>query len=80
MTIEQFENTAFSANSKIIYNGKTYDVIMVDFEEFLIAIDEFPDDEDENKQLSWKCCENCEIIGGGSGFCVDNDIDMDIRH
>lgn len=62
MTIEQFEKTGFSANSKIIYNGKTYDVIMVDFEESLIAIDEFPDDEDENKQLSWKRCENCELL------------------
>lgn len=67
MTIEQFENTGFSANSKIIYNGKTYDVIMVDFEENLIAIDEFPEDEFpedeyENKQLSWKRCENCILI------------------
>lgn len=63
MTIEQFEKTSFSGNSKIIYDGKTYDVIMVDFQESLIAIDEFPDDDDENKQLSWKRCENCEIVG-----------------
>ncbi len=61
MTITEFEKTGFSGNSKIIYDGKTYDVIMVDFQESLIAIDEFPDDEDENKQLSWKRCENCEL-------------------
>lgn len=80
MTIEQFEKTAFSANSKIIHNKEIYDVVMVDFEECLIAIDEFPNDDDEYKQLSWKRCENCKIIEYDSGFCVDDDIDMDIRH
>lgn len=62
MTITEFEQTGFSANTKITYKDKIYEVIMVDFEENLIAIDEFPDDDDEYKQFSWKRCENCEII------------------
>lgn len=59
MTITEFENTAFSGNTEIKYDGKIYQVIMVDFQESLIAIDEFPDDEES--QLSWKRCENCEL-------------------
>lgn len=62
MTIGKFNSICFSANSRVIYDGKIYDVISVDFKESLIAIDEFPEDEDEFKQLSFKRCENCEIV------------------
>lgn len=62
MTIEQFEKTAFSINTKVIWNGKVYDVISVDFDENLIGINEFPDPLN-GTVASWKRCENCEIEG-----------------
>lgn len=63
MTIEQFENTGFSINTKVIYKGKIYDVVSVDFEENLIAICTSKEDlELDFGGIEWKRCENCEIV------------------
>jgi len=61
MTIDQFNNSRFGANDKVIYNGQKYDIISVDFEEALIGIDEKIPGSDED-DISWKRCENCELV------------------
>lgn len=62
MTIEDFNNNYWSGTSKVIYKTNEYEVEAVDFEEKLIAINEFPDLEDEGNNLSWKRCENCKLV------------------
>ncbi len=61
MTIEQFDNTGFTGGMKCRYKLQEYDIIMVDFEEKLIAINETQTDEPE-LQLDWKRCENITLI------------------
>src|SRR5690606_25141627 len=63
MTITTFDATAFNGKETVIYDGKEYPLISVDFKEKLIGINEFPDDEDD-EHISWKRCENCEIKMG----------------
>lgn len=58
MTTEEFDNFKFIHGLKAEYKGRVYNVISVDFEEKLIAIDEFGDGTYE----SWKRCENIKII------------------
>lgn len=60
MTITEFEKTAFNGSETIIYNGKEYPLVSVDFKECLVGIDEMGDDE----EIAWKRCENCDIKGG----------------
>lgn len=57
MTIEQFDNHGFKANDIVAFKGKYYEIVGVDFEQKLIAIDEFRDGGE-----SWKRCENVEIF------------------
>lgn len=62
MTIEEFNNTAFGANTIVIYKGKEYEVFSVDFEEKLIAIAESqPEYHDEDFWPDWKRCENVTL-------------------
>lgn len=60
MTITDFNKTAFAYGTRIIYNGKEYPVVSVDFVEALIAI--IKDTDADEPELSWVRCENCQII------------------
>lgn len=60
MTITEFEKTAFNGSETIIYNGKEYPLVSVDFKECLIGINEV----DNDKEIAWKRCENCEVKEG----------------
>lgn len=63
MTIEEFEKTAFSVNTKVKYkDGNIYNVVSVDFDENLIGIEMFPHNEEINNAIRWVRCENCEIL------------------
>ncbi len=63
MSIEEFDNAKFSGKSKVEYKGSTYDVYAVEFEEKLIAINQFNySDSDEDFELQWKRCENVKLI------------------
>lgn len=63
MTIEEFDKTGFTIGMKCEYKGKQYDIISVDFEERIIAINQF-DSFDDNvaNDLDWKRCENIKLI------------------
>lgn len=58
MTIKEFDNTKWTGQMKCRYKLKEYDIVSVDFEERLIAIQETNDEE----QLDWKRCENVTLI------------------
>lgn len=58
MTIDQFNSMSFSVGCQVVYMGKKYAVLSIDFEEALFGIS----DTDDNDELSWKRCENCEFI------------------
>jgi len=63
MTIEQFDNTGFTGQMKCNYKGKEYEIISVDFEERIIAINETQSfDDDGFDELYWKRCENIELV------------------
>lgn len=63
MTIEEFDKTGFTGQMKCEYKGKEYDIISVDFEERIIAIDETGTYEyDGENGLDWKRCENITIL------------------
>lgn len=51
MTIEQFNNRSFKSTDKVIYKGKQFDIVSVDFDEKLIAICEVNDED-----FNWKRC------------------------
>ena len=57
MEISEFEKTAFTAGMYCEFKGNEFEIISVDFEENLIAIDQFGDEE-----LMWKRCENITLI------------------
>ncbi|AXX89315.1 hypothetical protein CKA55_07370 [Arcobacter suis] len=50
--INEFNNHPFSANSKVIYKDKEYEVLSVNFEEKLIQL----------QNEDWVRCESCQII------------------
>ncbi|RYF10504.1 MAG: hypothetical protein EOO42_22525 [Flavobacteriales bacterium] len=58
MTIEKFDNTGFTGGMRVRYDGSEYDLVSVDFQEKLIAIDEFGQGHD----ATWKRCENVEVV------------------
>jgi len=63
MTIEEFDKTGFTGQMKCEYKGKEYDIISVDFEERIIAINETQSfDDDGRDELDWKRCENITIL------------------
>lgn len=43
---------------RVRYDGGEYDLVSVDFQEKLIAIDEFG----EGHDVTWKRCENVEVV------------------
>lgn len=57
MTIEEFDNTDWIGGAQVFFEGKTYDVISVDFQERLVGIDEDLGDD----EISWKRCENVTL-------------------
>lgn len=59
MTIEEFNKTTFGNGDKVIYNGKTRDILSVDFCEALFGIE---DDESPDHGIDWVRCENCIFI------------------
>jgi len=63
MTIEEFDKTGFTGQMKCRYKLQEYDIISVDFEEKLIAINEAKRfDYEDCFQPDWKRCENITII------------------
>lgn len=63
MTIEEFDATKYSGKIKVKYKGKVFDVYAVDFEQKLIAINEFNySDTEVDFELQWKRCENVELM------------------
>ena len=60
MTIDTFNQTRWGAKMKAIYDGKTYDIASVDFQEQLVGIHENLD-HDNPDEVSWKRCENIEL-------------------
>lgn len=62
MTITQFDQTGFTGNMKCRYDGKTYCIASVDFQEKLIGIYEEIQGCDNPDEISWKRCENIELI------------------
>ena len=58
MTIEQFDLTGFTGNQKVEYDGKQYDLYSVDFQEKLLAINYWNDEND----LKWVRCENVKLF------------------
>jgi len=63
MTIEEFDNTEWTGQMKCEYKGKGFDIVLVDFEEKIIAINETDTlDYEGYPILDWKRCENITII------------------
>jgi hypothetical protein len=58
MTQQEFAKQGFRFGDKVSYKGIDYEICAIEFEEMLIAIDETGDP----KNLSWKRCENVELI------------------
>lgn len=56
MTIEQFDLTGFTGNMQVEYDGETYDLMSVNFQERLIAFNIDTDDD-----LCWVRCENVRL-------------------
>lgn len=61
MTIDEFKATLWTGGMKATCNGKDYDIITVDFEEFIIGIDEEGSGID-SCYISWKRCENIDRV------------------
>lgn len=57
MTIEEFSKTSFGAGMTATIKGVKHNIISIDFDQFLIGIDEFKDGE----TISWYRCENAEV-------------------
>lgn len=62
MTIEQFNNTGFTGQMNCRYDGYIYAIASVDFEEKLIGIYESIEGAESREDISWKRCENIEIL------------------
>ena len=62
MTIEEFDQTGFTGGMKCIFQDKEYGIATVDFEERLIGIYEMIPGSESEDDISWKRCENVEIL------------------
>ena len=62
MTLEQFTKAEFSADTKIKIYNYVYDIFSVDFEQSLIGIIQFPEEENDMDKVRWIRFENCEIF------------------
>ncbi len=55
MTIEEFNNTKWRANMKASYMYEIYKICSVNFQEYLICLD-------DDESLIWARCENVELV------------------
>lgn len=55
MTKEQFEKYRFGAKDRFMYKGIIYSLVSVDFDEYLIGLD-------DSCELRWVRCENVELL------------------
>lgn len=62
MTIEEFDKTGFTGQMKCIFQGKEYGIATVNFEERLIGIYEMISGAESEDDISWKRCENIELL------------------
>lgn len=62
MTQEAFNQTRFGKGDKAVYHDKVCDVVQVDFEERLLAIDFF----DDRENLSWVRCESIVFVSANA--------------
>lgn len=62
--ITHFMDRSFGGGDRVIYKGKQYPIISVDFEEQLVGIPSPYEGCDEN-EIQWVRCENVEIIPFG---------------
>lgn len=56
MTQEEFSKTGWGANMKCTYKGAEYNIVSVNFQEKLVALECGEDDE------IWVRCENIEFV------------------
>ena len=64
MTIEEFNGTLWSVGMKVeilsgVFKGRVYDVMSPDFDQQLIGVNAYNDNDCE---LTWFRCENCKIV------------------
>lgn len=62
MTQDAFNNTRFGFGMTATYNGKTYPIASVDFEEMLIGITGEIEDSESDDTVTWKRCENIDSV------------------
>lgn len=62
MTIEEFDKIGWTGNMKCIFQDEEYGIATVDFEERLVGIYEMISGAESEDDISWKRCENIEII------------------
>ncbi len=58
MTVEEFDNQKWTAGMNAKYKGEVYPIGSADFEEKLVAIDEYH----IGSEYQWKRCENIELV------------------
>lgn len=59
MTREDFSKMRFRSGMRAYYNDKSYPIFTVDFEEDLIGLDYYNDEEDS---IRWVRCESINIL------------------
>ena len=62
MTIEEFDKTGWTGNMKCIFQCEEYGIATVDFEERLVGIYEMISGAESEDDISWKRCENIELL------------------
>ena len=60
MTKEEFDNTGWGADMWCIYKGASYHVVIVNFEEALLGLDDGSGG-DEIDDLTWVRCESVSL-------------------
>lgn len=69
MTQQELRTRRWTANTRILYRGhsRPYGVISVDFDEALICLDFFP--EEERHLGKWVRCEHCAFYAPSTDEC-----------
>ena len=62
MTIEEFDNKSWCAETKAIYNDVEYYVGSVNFYERLLGLWTLDSDMEDESDMSWVRCENVKIF------------------
>lgn len=62
MTQKEFDKTGWNGNMKCIFQDEEYGIATVDFEERLVGIYEMISGAESEDDISWKRCENIEIV------------------